>query len=543
MKKTLVIILAVAMMLSLAAFGEGNTASADALKDTFVFAMGGEPQILDPAIAGDAVTQTAIQAMYFVLYKLDEHGAAVPNAVESCTISEDGLTYTFKLVDGNKWSDGQPVLASEYAFGAKRSLGLGSALSYYSYFIKDYVLNAEKYEGAKVAEMTDIGIAADDEANTLTFTLKAPCSYFVSLLTTSVFAAVRPEFATEHESVWADSAEVPMNGAYYPTKIASNEEIVLKKNPHYVWADKVVTENVIMKTMEDMDAQLLAYQNGEIDMASNVDAGVVSNVFAGKPDLIKTNTVINYYVQMNSAEWTTAPALTDYNVRRALQLALNREEIVAALDAGEGYYPLFGYVPKGIAGVNGDFREEIDSVAPYVYYDAEEAKELLATAGYGVDNPLNLVYKYNTNTMHDVVAQVLQQQWKEVGVNVTFEAMEIRTFFADRDENGNYQLARGAMSADYMDPTTFLCMLITSAQQKPVVTDDVYDGLIADAEATKDPAERLEKLHKAEKYLVEEKAYTIPVLGYRTFYLLNPNVSGIGYDPVGNIYIENVQVK
>lgn len=86
MKKTLVIILAVAMMLSLAAFGEGNTASADALKDTFVFAMGGEPQILDPAIAGDAVTQTAIQAMYFVLYKLDEHGAAVPNAVESCKI-------------------------------------------------------------------------------------------------------------------------------------------------------------------------------------------------------------------------------------------------------------------------------------------------------------------------------------------------------------------------------------------------------------------------------------------------------------------------
>ena len=76
-------------------------------------------------------------------------------------------------------------------------------------------------------------------------------------------------------------------------------------------------------------------------------------------------------------------------------------------------------------------------------------------AGYGVDNPLNLVYKYNTNVR--VVAQVLQQQWKEVGVNVTFEAMEIRTFFADRDENGNYQLARGAMSADYMDLPSCAC--------------------------------------------------------------------------------------
>lgn len=542
MKKALVVLLAVAVMFSAMLYG-GSAARAEGFKDTFVFAMGGQPNLLDPAVATDSVSQTAIQAMYFSLYRLDGSGATVPEAAEECTISDDGLTYTLKLVDGNKWSDGQPVKASEYAFGAKRSLGMGSALAYYSYFIKDYVLGADKLEGADVADMDDVGIAADDAANTLTFTLKAPCPYFTSLLTNTVFAAVRPDFATEHESTWAEFVDVPVNGAYFPTKIASNEELVLKKNPHFVRADGVVTENLILKTMEDMDAQLMAYQNGEIDMASSVDAGVVSSVFGGKPDLIKTNSVINYYVQMNSAEWSTAPALTDYNVRRALQLALNREEIVAALDAGEAYYPLFGYVPKGMAGVNGDFREEVDNVAPYVYYNAEEAKELLAKAGYGPDNPLNLVYKYNTNNMHDTVAQVMQQQWKQVGVNVTFEALEVRTFFAERDENGNYQLARGAMSADYMDPTTFLCMLITSAQQKPVVTDDTYDGMIADAEATMDPAERLEKLHKAEKYLVEEKAYTIPVFGYSTFYLLNPAASGIGYDPVGNVYLENVQVK
>jgi oligopeptide transport system substrate-binding protein len=543
MKKVLVVILAVMMMFSVIAYDKGNIAVADSLKDTFVFAMGGQPNILDPAIATDAVSQTAIQAMYSTLFNLDENGAVVPTAVENTAISEDGLTYTLKLADGNKWSDGQPVLASEYAYGAKRSLGMGSALAYYSYFIKDYILGAEKYEGADIADMTDIGIAADDAANTLTFTLTATCPYFTSLLTNTVFSAVRPDFAAEHASTWAESADVPVNGAYYPTKIASNEEIVLKKNPHYVRAANVVTENLILKTMEDMDAQLMAYQNGEIDMASSIDAGVVSSVFSGKPDLIKSNSVINYYVQMNSADWSTAPALMDYNVRRALQLALNREEIVTALDAGEAYYPLFGYVPKGMAGVNGDFREEVDNAGPYVYYDAEEAKALLAKAGYSVDNPLNLVYKYNSNNMHDTVAQVMQQQWKQVGVNVTFEALEIRTFFAERDENGNYQLARGAMSADYMDPTTFLCMLITSAQQKPVVTDEIYDGLIADAETTMDPVERMEKLHKAEKYLVEEKAYTIPVFGYSTFYLLNPAVSGVGYDPVGNIYLENVQVK
>ena len=548
MKKVLALVLAVVMLCSLAACGNNaNTETTSGgesanVKDTFVFAMGGQPEILDPAIATDSVTAAPIQAIYFNLFNLDESGTPVPNAVESFEISDDGLVYTLKLVDGNKWSDGQEVKASDYEFGAKRSLGMGSALSYYSYFIKDYIVNAAQYEGADVADMTDIGIVADDEANTITYTQNAPCAYFTSLLTSNVFTAVRSDYATEHESTWADSTDVPTNGAYYPTKLASNEEIILEKNPNFIYADKVVTNTPVLKTMEDMDAQLMAYQNGEIDMASSVDAGVVSSVYGDSADLIKTNSVINYYVQMNSADWSSAPALADVRVRRALQLALNREEIVAALDAGDAYYPLFGYVPKGMAGVDGDFREEADAAGAYVYYDVEEAKALLAEAGYGLDNPLNLVYSYNSNTMHDTVAQVIQQQWAAIGVNVTFQTMDVQTFFAERDENGNYELARGAMSADYMDPTTFLCMLITSAQQKPVVTDEKYDSLIAEAEATLDAAERLEKLHEAEKYLVEEMAYTIPVFGYSTFYLLNPNVTGISYDPVGNIYLEYVSV-
>ena len=129
-----------------------------------------------------------------------------------------------------------------------------------------------------------------------------------------------------------------------------------------------------------------------------------------------------------------------------------------------------------------------------------------------------------------------------VGVDVTFETLEVQAFFADRDENGNYELARGAMSADYMDPTTFLCMLITSAQQKPVVTDATYDGLIAEAEAELDVNARIEKLHEAEKYLVETMSYTIPVFGYSSIYLVNPNASGIEYNPVGHIAIDFVQV-
>ena len=547
MKKVFALLLALVMLLSLTACGgnggseAGGESSDPVMKDTFVAALGGQPDYLDPAIASDSVSSCPISLMYHLLFQLDEQGNVVENAVETYSVSDDGLVYTLKLVDGNKWSDGQPVKASDYEFGAKRTLGMGSALSYYSYFIKDYVVGGAELEGKDVAEMDALGFVADDEANTLTITLNAPCPYYTGLLTSVVFAPVRADFATEHESTWADSTDVPVNGAYVPTKIASNEELVFVKNEHFVNADKVVTPNLVLKVMEDMDAQLMAYQTGEIDMALSVDAAVASAQYAGQEDLVVTASVINYYVQMNSASWSTAPALTDVRVRRALQLALNRDEIVAALDAGVAYYPLYGYVPMGMAGVNGDFRGEVDATAPYVYTDVEEAKALMEAAGYNENNRLALVYKYNANNMHDTVAQVMQQQWKEIYVDVTFETLEVQSFFAERDENGNYELARGAMSADYMDPTTFLCMLISSAQQKPVVTDATYDALIAEAD-TLEGAARIEKLHEAEKYLVEEMAYTIPVFGYSSVYLVNPGVSNVGYDPTGNTFFGYVSI-
>ena len=97
------------------------------------------------------------------------------------------------------------------------------------------------------------------------------------------------------------------------------------------------------------------------------------------------------------------------------------------------------------------------------------------------------------------------------------------------------------MSADYMDPTTFLCMLISSAQLKPVFTDATYDALIAEADTLEGDA-RIEKLHEAEKYLVEEMAYTIPVFGYSTVYLVNPGVSNVGFDPTGNTFFGYVSI-
>lgn len=499
---------------------------------TFTYAIGGEPDVLDPAVGSDAVTSGITNQTYYPLFSIGEDGSMVNEAVKSYAVSEDGLTYTFKLIDKNYWSDGVKVKAGDYVYGMKRSVGMGAAASYYSYFITDYVLNAKKYGEvmADVADMTDIGISAPNDS-TIVITLAKPIIYFVSLMSAGVFYPLRADFATEHSSDWALNPKVPTNGAFQTTKIDSAEEFVMVKNKFFTHADKVSIDTLIAKIMPDQDAQLLAFQNGEIDMATSVNSDITT-IYKDKPELLVAASVINYYVMMNAYS-ADQPALKDVNVRKALQLAVNRDDIITALAAGGVYYPLFGYVPNGFSGLTGDFRTEQDASNILTKYDVEKAKSLLAAAGYNESNKLSFTYYYNQSATHDTVAQVLQQQWAAIGVNVTLKTGEIRTFFDER-ANGLFNLARGAMSADYMDVSTFLDMATSWNQAGVSWGDKTYDDMILASQAETDSKARLKILHAAETYLVQTQAYTIPLFGYSSVYLVKVGTKGTLFNPQGS---------
>lgn len=530
-KKIAVLALILGMCMSMVACGTSDTTE-EVKEVTFTYAVGGEPDVLDPAVGTDAVTSAITNQTYYPLFSIGSDGSMVNEACESYEVSEDGLTYTFHLIDNNYWSDGVKVTAGDYVYGMKRAVGMGAADSYYSYFITDFVLNAKDYGTAMadVADMTDIGIVATDDS-TIVITLAKPCSYFVSLMSAGVFYPLRAEFATEHSSDWALDATVPTNGAFQTTKIDSAEEYVMVKNTYFAHADEVSIDTLVAKVMPDMDAQLLAFQNGEIDMATSVNSDVTS-IYAGKDELVITDSVINYYVMMNAYSTENA-ALQDVNVRKALQMAINRDDIITALDAGSVYYPLYGYVPNGFSGLDGDFRAEQDASNILCTYDVEAAKALLAEAGYDESNPLTLTYYYNSSTTHDTVAQVLQQQWAAIGVVVTLKTGEIRTFFDDRT-NGLFELARGAMSADYMDVSTYLDMAASWNQAGVSWGDETYDNMILASQSETDPAARLQILHDAETYLVQTQAYTIPLFGYSSVYLVKAGTAGTEYNPQGS---------
>ena len=535
MKKLLVALLAMMMVFSLAACGGDNGDNGDtgAIKDTFTYALGGEPNYLDPAIASDSVASYVLNQTYFPLFSIGADGSTVKNACVDYTLDASRTVYTFKLTENNYWSDGQKVVAGDYVYGMLRALGLGSGDSYYSYFIRNYVKGASAYGAdattAKIADMTDVAIKAVDDY-TIEITLEKPCDYFVGLMTAGVFYPLRKDFAPELDYTWAANLH-PTNGPFVYESIDNATEIVMVKNEYFYDAANIPTNKLVAKIMPDPDAQLMAFQQGGIDFASNVDSSV-TKIYAGQPELVISDSVINYYLMMNA--YRSLDALKDVNVRKAIQLGIDRSAIVTALDAGEVYYELYGYVPKGFAGVNGDFRAEQDAENQLIKTDKEEAKRLMAAAGYSESNPLKLEYYYNQAAMHDTVAAVLKVQLADIYIDLTLRTGELRTFFDDRDQQGNFELARGAMSADYMDPTTFLEMANSkNLYGKPTWGDAHYDKLLAEADLLTG-TERIEKLHEAETYLVQEMSYTCPLFGYKQIALAAAGTTGMTSSPQGN---------
>lgn len=545
MKKLLVLLLSLLMIVSLAACsGSNNGGGGDngggtepvAEDKVFKYAIGDSPNYLDPAIASDSIGSYVINQFYYPLYYFSPTGI-LPAAAADTKVSDDGLVYTIKIV-ANNWSDGQAVKADDFVYGPKHALSLGDAEVSYLAWITDYIVNAKDYVGKSTDEMTDLGIKAlDDE--TVEYTLVKPCSFFTSLLWGGIYYPLRPDFAPSGDYTWANTVGYPTCGAFTPTYIDPAEKISSVKNVNWFDADKVKVSGLECLVITDMESQLMAYQTEEIDFATSLSAGTVSKLYDDKELFASGN--VNYYMELNMRPETAKnEALLDVNVRKAILYGVDRQAIVDAIDAGTIYYPLYGFVPHGIVDpTDGDFRTTGGDLCSY---DQEAAKKYLAEAGYSVDNPLELEYYYNQNTTHDTVAAVLKEQLAAIGINLTLKTGDVRTFFDDRDNQANFEAARGAMSADYNDSLTYLDMATYTYQTKASWGDTVYDELMLEI-ASMSGQERIAKLHEAEKYLVEDQAMVVPLFGYGSACLRKPYVTGDFDNGQGNSIFWYVDVN
>lgn len=498
---------------------------ADSGDGEIVVCVGPEPDTIDPALNSAVDGATLLIHAFEGLMSLDENGVPVEAQAESYTISDDGLTYTFKLRDGLKWSDGQPIVAEDYVYAWNRAVDPETGADY-SYMF-DVI---EGYEEGK------LNVEAPDD-KTIVVKLKAITPYFLELCAFPTYFPVRKDIVEAEPDAWATKPETYVgNGPYIMKEWVHDSHILFEKNPNYWNADAIIPETIKFLLMSDDNAILAAFENGDILLADSMPNDEI-DAWKDREEFIIQPQLGTYYISFN----TQREPLNDPRVRKALTLAIDREFICTQIGKA-GQQPAGAFVPTGLSDADPtkEFREVggdyYDPSAEAYEANLEEAKKLLAEAGYpnGEGFP-TLEYLYNEGTGHQQIAEAIQSMWKEIGVNIELASQEWNTFLNTR-KNGEYDIARNGWLGDYNDPISFLDMWTTdSGNNDAQWSNKDYDELIAKIKSSSDREERMKLMHEAEDILFEEYVLA-PVYYYVDIYLKSSKLEGFYASPLGYKY-------
>ncbi len=522
MKKILVALFAALCVLTVVA---SPLFASDGGKVVFRIANAAEPESLDPTQIQGVPEHRIYEALFEGLLIIDpETAGGIPGVAESWDISDDGLTYTFYLRDA-VWSDGVPITAYDVEYSWLRELAPETA-SPYAWFPSMFIEGADDYNSGKAGPEA-VQIKALDE-KTFQMTLIGPLPYVIGALTHYSFAIVPQHAIERYGSSWTLPGNFVGNGPYVLKEWSPQDRIVVEKNPLYWDAENVHLDEVIFYPFDDRDTIYNMYLSGQVDWAVNVPSSRLEEIMM-RDDYESAPQLSTYYYVIQ----TTKAPFDDARVRKALALAIDKEELVDTVTRG-GEIPAVGMVPE-MAGYDG---------LGYPEYDPDQARSLLAEAGYpnGIGFP-TFSLLYNTDETHKAIAEYVQQSWRNnLGINVTLENQEWATYLANRNA-GNFDVARAGWVGDYQDPNTFLDMFITGAGMNGgKYSNPEYDALINQAARMPDGPERMATLLAAETILILEDQALIPFYYYSSQNLIDTDVWGgwypntMNYHPTKDIY-------
>ncbi|WP_407941052.1 peptide ABC transporter substrate-binding protein [Oceanomicrobium pacificus] len=506
----------------LAAGTHPTTGEALADDQTFTYRVLDEHSSVDPQIVEDVSGAEIVRDLFEGLYNQDEDGNLVPGVALSHEVSDDKLTYTFKLRDNAKWSNGEPVTANDFVFAWKRAVNPETASPYAWYMELMSIANgADIIAGEKPVD--ELGVKAVDDL-TLEVTLSQPLPYFPQMVTHSTTFPSPEAVIAEHGADWTKPGNIVSNGAYILTEHVLNERSVRERNEMYWDNENTILDKVVAVVINDENQALTRYMAGELDR-TEVPAGQFPRLKEENPDeAINFPRLCNYYYTFNLSDGGPE-AFKDVRVRKALAYAVDRNVIVENVLQG-GQFPAYTFTPGATAGFE---VPEVDYANWSQAERDEKAKELLAEAGYGPDNPLSFDMLYNTSEAHKKIATVMSQMWKQkLGVEATLNNMEWKTFLDVRGKQ-DFELARGAWCGDYNEASTFLDLVTSpSGYNDGKYSNATVDELMTGARTAENPQENYTQV---EMTLAEEMP-VIPVYHYAGVYMLNDQLKNW---PINNV--------
>ncbi|WP_185967448.1 peptide ABC transporter substrate-binding protein [Clostridium sp. HBUAS56010] len=495
--------------------------------------IGPDPETIDPALNSAVDGGNMIVQAFETLLIVDSESKIVPGQAESFKVSEDGLTYTFKLRKDLKWSDGTPLTAEDFVYSWKRLADPNTAAPYSA----DMLGYIKGFEEASKGDTDALAVSAPDET-TFVVELSAPCVYFEKLVTHASMVPVEKATIEANGDQWTLKPETYVsNGPLKMIEWVPGSHITFAKNENYWNADKVTLNTLKFVLMEDTNAAYSAYQTGEISMVKEPPTEEVPNL-KGKEDFHIEPIMGTYYLDFQNQK----EPFNNVDVRRALSLVIDRNYVANTVMQGT-YSPATNFVGPGISDAEaGKFFEDItrekngkDFFDPDEYEaNVEKAKELLAKAGYpnGEGFP-TIEYMTNDAGYHKPLAEYLQSCWKEtLGINTDIKVVEWATFTPTR-RAGDYQMARDGWVYDYDDPSNMLNLMLTSSgNNNAKYSNPELDKLLDEANTTADVAEHYEKLHEAENMILEDAAIA-PIAYYNDFWLQDTKLKGTWHSPYG----------
>lgn len=454
-----------------------------------------EPDTLDPHRATGSWESSIISDMFVGLMTDGPDGLPIYGAAESHTISPDGLVATFTIRKDHVWSDGVPVTADDFVYGMRRILDPKSAAEFASFLYP--IKNAAEVNSGKVP-VEELGVRAVD-ARTLEITLAHPAPYLPALLAHYTSYGVPKHVIEKFGADWTNPGNLVSNGPYMLAAWVPNDHVKIVKNPLFFDAANVKIDEVYFFPTDDLESALKRFRAGEIDTNNGIPSQKLEYVRSELGSEVRIAPFMNLrYITMNNLR---AP-FNDMRVRKALSLAIDRETITGKiLKAGEA--PAYAMVPPGVAGYAGGPQIAFKDV-PYAQR-VEEAKALLAQAGFGPENPLSFSFNYIADPDSKRVAVALAGMWQSVGVKAELLVSEKKVHY-DTVREGNYEVGEANWIADYNDAKNFLFLTQPSSGKMNMskYANLEFEALMAQADQTIDPVARAALMAQAEKMMLDE---------------------------------------
>ena len=483
----------------------------------------GDPRTLDPHLADDTFSFPVLRDLYEGLTSEDRDGKIVPGVAKSWAVDKTGTVYTFLIRPNARWSDGDPITASEFVQGLRRAVDPQTASG--SSALLTVIKGASDIIAGR-KKNAELGVTALDKYS-VRIELEHPAPFLLQILSEPIGAPLHLHANTGAHIFKADNLKVS-NGPYALVKRIPGSFIELSRNPNYWDASNVLIDRVRYITVESEATEIREYVAEQVDMTSTIPSPDLDRIRQKYGSEIQTAPILGtLYLALDVSE----PPLRDKSdLRQALSMALDRDLIAEHVTLG--VTPAYSFVADGISGYTAP-------TYPWSKWPRERqlsyAGNLYARAGYSKLKPLRLTLYFNSGESIQRIMVAIAASWKKnLGVISDLVSEEFRVFLAGRKDRSRWDVARLGWYADYDDPASFLEVFSkNNSQNDPGYVNPAFNELIDAARIEPNSERRILLLQHSEELMLNDYPI-IPVYFYTARRLVKPYIGGATISPLNH---------